>query len=465
MLARDSDYAEVIGGAFTASTKAAQSKLKAPAKRVEYTQQLKSAYQNLVATGEIKSIEKSRPLDWNNEQDRAYARMQIKRAKAPEMRNVWQTFYDNHFQDDGQTAHVRYRLTGTICEFEKPKRNFYDLEKLKSIPIHEVAQAFGVQVKKAGNDYWCAIRQERTPSCKLYTKTNSFCDFGAANCGGDTIELTAFLNSCSRVEAMETLANTFGIQPENLDGAQHKRFPSDRQLAKIGIYGDRASKNIDFHLEKYGLEVAAEISKKFSIRVEEMAEYYPVAYHQMLSARAVPYVLSLRQTYLSELRSRYDMAALFHLELSPEDECFTEAREILHDAEEAERILFSAIQDHQKVPFKMRSYDLAKDYAAIANGTLSVELTGLESMEYRSLKAILKSAHREMGFSELPQAQYNSLREQLGDITAYSAFVKGDTVKLAYDAGFTEQINDLIHFTQGEQMAAETAELTMLPTV
>ena len=72
------------------------------------------------------------------------------------------------------------------------KRNFYDLEKLKSIPIHEVAQAYGVSVKKVGNDYWCAIRQERTASCKLYTKTNSFCDFGAANYGGNTIELTAF---------------------------------------------------------------------------------------------------------------------------------------------------------------------------------------------------------------------------------------------------------------------------------
>lgn len=347
----------------------------------------------------------------------------------------------------------------------KPKRNFYDLEKLKSIPIHEVAQAFGVQVKKVGNDYWCAIRQERTPSCKLYTKTNSFCDFGAANYGGNTIELTAFLNSCSRGDAIEILANAFGIQPENLESTQHKHFPSDRQLAKIGIYGDRASKNIDFHLETYGVDVAMEISKRFSIRVEEMAEYYPVGYHQMLSARAVPYVLSLRQVYLSELRSRYDVAALFHLELSPEDECFTEARELLHDAEEAERILYTAIQDHQKVPFKMRSYDLAKDYAAITNGTLSVELTGLESMEYRSLKALLKSANREMGFSELPQAQYNRLCERLGDITAYSAFVKGDTVKLAYDAEFTEQINDLIYFTQGEQMAAETAELTMLPTV
>lgn len=66
-----------------------------------------------------------------------------------------------------------------------------------------------------------------------------------------------------------------------------------------------------------------------------------------------------------------------------------------------------------------------------------------------------------MGFSELPKAQYDRLCEQLQDITAYSAFVKGDTVKLAYDAEFSEQINDVIHFTQEEQI---TAGLAMLPT-
>ncbi len=302
---------------------------------------------------------------------------------------------------------------------------------------------------------------------KLYTKTNSFCDFGAANYGGDTIELAKFLNDCaSRYDAMEILANTFGIAPENNGYAFRSRFPSDRQLAKIGIYGDRASKNFDFHVERYGTEKAMQISEKFSITVEEMSKQYPDTYHQMLQAKAVPYVMSLRQAYLTELRIRYDMAALFNLELSTDGESFIEAREMLRDAEDAERILYSAIQNHQKVPFKMRSYDLAKDYADIANGTLSVELTGSESIEYRSLKALLKSEHREMGFSKLLKSQFDELFEQLNEITPYSAFVKGNTVTLAYDADFTEQINDVIHFTQGEQLTAVgTAGLTMLPTV
>lgn len=349
---------------------------------------------------------------------------------------------------------------------DKPKRNFYDLEKLKSIPIHEVAQAYGIQVKKVGNDYWCAIREERTPSCKLYTKTNSFCDFGNANYGGDTIQLTAFLHSCSRADAIEILANTFGIQPENRNDAFRSRFPSNRQLAKIGIYGDRAAKNMDFHIERYGVEVAMEISNKFSITVEELSKQYPDTYHNMLRAKAVPYVLSLRQTYLTELRSQYDMAALFDLELSTDGEAFSEAREMLRDAEEAERILYSAIQNHQKVPFKMRAYDLASDYNAIANGTLSVELTGRESISYTHLKSIMKSERKNMGYSTLPQAQYNELCERLQEITPHSAFVKGDTVTLAYDKDYAEQINDLISFTQGEQMAAaEAAEMTMLPTI
>ena len=84
----------------------------------------------------------------------------------------------------------------------KSARAFYDLEKLKSIPIAEVAQAYGIEVKPSGTDFWCKLRDERTPSCKLYTKTNSFCDFGNTNYGGEKIQITAFFHSFSPGEAI-----------------------------------------------------------------------------------------------------------------------------------------------------------------------------------------------------------------------------------------------------------------------
>lgn len=464
-LARDSDYAEVIGGAFTVSTKAAQGKLKRPLESLESTNQLKIAYQKQIESGAIRTVTKSQPLDWGSEADQAYARMQIKRAQTPEMKNAWQAFYDNHFQIVDTQPMSAGKISNTMIG--KDSRPFYDLEQLKSIPIHEVAQAFGVQVKKAGNDYWCAIRDERTPSCKLYTKTNSFCDFGAANYGGDTIELTRFLNSCSsRYEAMEVLAQAFGIQPEQQSGNLRK-LPSIRQFAKIGIYGDVATKNFDFHIEKYGVEGAQKISKKYHMTVEKLSELYPDVYHNMLRAKAVPYVHALRNAYLNNLRFCYDTTINFGWDAPIDDSLFDEAREMLRDAETAERILKQAIQDPQKVKFQQNTYDLQADYTAIAKGEMTVELTASEPMEYHELRALSKTSGRPLQYSELPYDLYHTLSDSLREISPYSAFVKGNTVKIAYDAEFAEQINDLINFSQWEQAAemAETAAMQMFPGV
>lgn len=344
----------------------------------------------------------------------------------------------------------------------KSARAFYDLEKLKSIPIAEVAQAYGIEVKPSGTDFWCKLRDERTPSCKLYTKTNSFCDFGNTNYGGDTIQLTAFLHSCSRADAIEILANTFGIAPENQ--ATYNRFPSDRQLAKIGIQGDRATKNFDFHPDKYGDSVAMKISEKYAMTVERLSEQYPDVYHQMLRAKAVPYVHSLRQMYLAELRQLYEFSVSLGLNFQTNSELFDEARELMRDAQTSEHILHNAIHDFQKVPFQENQYALDKDYAAIAKGRMSVELVGYESLDYRDLKTLLKAGNRSIAYSKLPCDKFYALSEKLQEITAVSAFAKGDTVTLAYDSTYADQIEDLINFNQEEQLtAAET--VNMLPTM
>ncbi len=340
------------------------------------------------------------------------------------------------------------------------KRLFYDVEKLKSIPICDVAQAFGVPVKKNGNDYWCAIRSERTSSCKLYAKTNSFCDFGAANYGGDTIELTKFLNGCSsRYEAMEILAQTFGIQPEQqLENT--RRLPSIRQFAKIGIYGDVATKNFDFHIDKYGLEVAKKISEKYHMTVEKLAGDYPDVYYQMLRSRAFPYVYSLRIDYFNELRHIYDLTRLFNYEPDISSSLFDEAREMMTDAETAERILSQAIQNPKKLSFRQNTYNLQADYTDVAQGKISVELTTFEPMKYHELKALSKAGGIKLTCSELPYDLYCSISGTIEDVTSYSAFAKGDTVTIVYDADFSEQINDIIDFNTGEHLA-RTMETTL----
>ena len=458
-LARDSDYAELIGGAFTAASQADRGKLKAPARRIEYTDQLKRAYQEQIESGAIRSIAKSQPLNWENKADQAYARMQIKRVKTPELKTAWQNFYDSQFQ-------ITPEVQTQISTLSPPKRNLYDLDRLKSIPIQEVAQAFGVQVKKVGNDYWCAIRDERTPSCKLYGKTNTFCDFGAANYGGDTIELTAFLNSCSRADAIEKLAQTFGILPEQQNG-NIRRLPSARQFAKIGIYADVATKNFDFHIEKYGIEGAQKISDKYHMSVEKLADLYPDTYHQMLRAKAVPYVQGLRSTYLQELWWIHFNSTRFGFTPEISSDIFDEARDMLHDAETGEHILREAIQDSKKVPFQTNQYNLSQDFAAVSNGKLSVELINTESIGYRDLKSFLHAEAHQIASTKMSASQYSELWNSLSDITAYSAFAKGDTITVAYDADFSQQVNDLINFSHGEPLAeiTESIQMQMLPSI
>lgn len=96
-LARDIDYANLIGGIFTAHTRAAKGRLKDPLSRVSETQRLKAKYDQELATGKIKKITQSVPLDWNRESDRAYVRMKIKRAKTTSEKAIWRHFYNNQF--------------------------------------------------------------------------------------------------------------------------------------------------------------------------------------------------------------------------------------------------------------------------------------------------------------------------------------------------------------------------------
>ena len=96
-LARDIDYANLIGGIFTAHTRATKGRLKDPLSRVSKTQRLKAEYDQELATRKIKKITQFVPLDWNRESDRAYVRMKIKRAKTTSEEAVWRHFYDNQF--------------------------------------------------------------------------------------------------------------------------------------------------------------------------------------------------------------------------------------------------------------------------------------------------------------------------------------------------------------------------------
>lgn len=76
------------------------------------------------------------------------------------------------------------------------RSNFYDLNRLKQIPITDVAQRLGVALERRHNGTWCKVRKESVPSTIIHTEKNTFYDFGT-NTGGDVISLWAMSRSWS----------------------------------------------------------------------------------------------------------------------------------------------------------------------------------------------------------------------------------------------------------------------------
>ena len=66
--------------------------------------------------------------------------------------------------------------------------------------ITDIARCLG---KKVDNKNFTSIRDEKTPSVKLYPQTNSFCDFGDGNLGGDMYETRINGRGMSKLKCLE----------------------------------------------------------------------------------------------------------------------------------------------------------------------------------------------------------------------------------------------------------------------
>jgi len=84
----------------------------------------------------------------------------------------------------------------------------FDKDKLKNIPIKEVANKLGLQVRN--KSCRCFLHKEETPSLSFDTKSNNWKCFGCGE-GGDVIKLVEKYYRYSFVEACNWLSNVFGI--------------------------------------------------------------------------------------------------------------------------------------------------------------------------------------------------------------------------------------------------------------
>ena len=325
----------------------------------------------------------------------------------------------------------------------KESKPFYDYEALREIPIEEVCETFGVEVKRANGGMWCKIRDEKTPSVKLYEKTNTFCDFGAGNQGGGTIELVAYINDCDYQTAAASLANAFGIEPMNKYEFDIKPELTDRQYAKIGLYGDRATKNFTFDLEKYSLAQTKRLSDKYAMSMNVLKEKHPGVYESLLRDRAIPYLKEARQDYYSALHGGMRLDKELGITNITAEHFLPEIQQTARELNSVEKVMAQAVKD-TKIEFKPVQHDPVKDYKAIASGKIEVQVG---TIEYSLLKKQEADTGKKLFYCSVSEVEY-AKNQDIAKIE-HAAFLKKDVVKISCTQEDARRVQEL--FPQQQQ--------------
>lgn len=346
-------------------------------------------------------------------------------------------------------------------------KNFYDLEQIRGIPILEVCSAFGIKVRRSGRTYTCKLRDEKTPSVHLYTRNNNgqdnFYDFGV-NEGGDVIVFVSKILNTDWQSALENLASTFGIEPVNNTEYRDRNELTNYQYEKIGVYGDLATKNLDFNLEKYTLESAQKYSDKYNMTVNELRSKYPEFYtHKILMNKALPYVLNLRNSYYTELYNHYVLAKNLRVQdpTALSDSFIQKLNEKKNELVTAEKLLYKAAKGTSlEERLSVRSYDVESDFHAILNGEISFQVG---SVPYFEIKQAARKNDEVVHYRSVSVDDYESMLSGLLGCVSYAAFLKADKVNLAFlpeDSDIIERVFETFRLNKGvdEQVAEAEAK-------
>ncbi|WP_415348408.1 CHC2 zinc finger domain-containing protein [Clostridium perfringens] len=174
---------------------------------------------------------------------------------------------------------------------EKEVQPFYNLDKIKEIPLEDVCNRLGVHTSPKGKKLWCDIRGEKTPSCCINTDKNYWYDFGSST-GGDVIKFVAEVEKIDAKEAIYKLADMFRIEPENNIENQNKHnfYISNSDYRKIGIEPTRATLNLDINLDKQSIEEVTRLEKAFSKSMNELANSNEDLFLDVLNKKSIPII-------------------------------------------------------------------------------------------------------------------------------------------------------------------------------
>lgn len=302
-------------------------------------------------------------------------------------------------------------------------------EQLKQIPILEVCSTvLNITPIKRSNTYWCKCRpEERTASTRLYIDDNRFYDYGS-HVGGDVIELVRYTLGIDFVSAARRIQDAFHIHDDR-QGVQASRYDlMDWEYQAIGLYGDRATKNFSFDVERMPMERIQQISEKYAMSMNELRIKHPKTYRRLLLEKALPYLRSLRTNYLISVWNHY----LFcNRHVTPEYFYMADLRRQFADDlkpfEAAERILRKAVRNTGiKLPDEP-TYDPASDLDRLLAGQ---EKPALGNMTYNELQTLATENNCRVKYRTVPYD--NFCAEQLLSRYPHIAFLKSGNVTIGY---------------------------------
>lgn len=180
------------------------------------------------------------------------------------------------------------------------KRKFYDLDTLRAIPVVEVLQRYGVDVKVRYKDGWCRIRSDDNhPSCHINLNKNSWFDHGI-QLGGGPIQVVQYFENCSNYDAIQILAEMFDVPAmKNETGETVLTYA---QFAQIGIQADMVTKNIDWDFEHFTMEQATKLRDRYKdMSMQQLARTDRRAYVNFIRFKSIPYVYEMKKFYLQAI--------------------------------------------------------------------------------------------------------------------------------------------------------------------
>lgn len=178
---------------------------------------------------------------------------------------------------------------------------FYDLNEIKAVPCKDIAESYGIQLKKIGNRLWGKLRsEEKTASFAIKIRSNRWNDFGTGE-GGSNIDLVMYLNGVNKTEAINHIAENFGIDPERIERNKWRPL-SDNQYKELGIeYPQRATMNFGYDLRKHTIEQLNRWNEKYAVPVKTLAEKYPDVYNKLIEKFALKQIEGLKKKYSEDI--------------------------------------------------------------------------------------------------------------------------------------------------------------------